>query len=41
VGDIVGLSQKFEVGENLDLLAGLKPLKFKILNLRASHTGEK
>jgi hypothetical protein len=36
VGNIVGLGKNFEVKENLDELARLKPSKFKISDIRGS-----
>jgi hypothetical protein len=41
VGDIVGLGQNFEANENLGGLAGPKPSKSKILDIRGSPMGEK
>jgi hypothetical protein len=41
VGNNVGLSQNFEPDGNLSGLTGSKPLKFKILDIPGSPTGEK
>jgi hypothetical protein len=41
VGDIVGLGHNFEADGNLGGLAGPKPSKSEILDIRGSLTGEK
>jgi hypothetical protein len=41
VGDIIGMYQNFETDGNLGGLAGLKPSKYKILDIHMSPMGEK